>query len=120
MKLYERTEQQMFDEALAHSRKQPHISANEIGQCRLRSPEGLKCFIGALISDEDYDPKLESIPLVLLPEIAVGKADIKKRNLATELQRLHDYYDQGTWEEGFDLIAKTFGLIYTPPQEKIP
>jgi hypothetical protein len=58
------TRQTAFDTALAHLRKQGQRAVEDQHSdagCVYRSPEGLKCAIGALISDEDYNPNMEQL-----------------------------------------------------------
>lgn len=58
--------QDIFDRALAHLRTQRQPALNhyqdhdESPRCLYRTPEGLKCAIGALIPDENYNPDLEN------------------------------------------------------------
>jgi hypothetical protein len=54
------TNQELFDIVVAHARKQnKRAIANEV--CSYRTPEGLKCFAGALIKDEFYIPEMERL-----------------------------------------------------------
>ena len=53
------TRQEVFDKALAHLRAQGQSSMRDDGYCLYRSPEGLKCAIGALVPDEKYNEDFE-------------------------------------------------------------
>lgn len=106
MKIYDRTEQQMFDAVVAHARQQGRKSyeISSVSEYHAyRSSDGCKCFIGALIDD--------------LPKEIVGNPTNRQLGLAIALQNAHDLYDVETWEEKFRELAKEFSLIYTPPQE---
>ena len=60
-------DQQFFDAALAHARKQKALSrgsyntnaAGSIVRYMYRNGSGRMCFVGALIKDEHYTPALE-------------------------------------------------------------
>lgn len=51
--------QAAFDTMVRHLRKQGRPSVEARGCCRYRGPDGTKCAIGALISDDAYSPRLE-------------------------------------------------------------
>jgi len=55
------TLQSAFDIVVRHARAQPKqsLSRGNAGDCVYRSPEGLKCFIGALIPDDKYHREMD-------------------------------------------------------------
>jgi hypothetical protein len=65
------------------------------GTCLYRGPDGGKCFVGALITDEEYKPEMEGKAIKelakandnLIPERLIPFAEI-----LLELQAIHDYY----------------------------
>jgi hypothetical protein len=57
--------QPIFDRVATHFLSMPKASASEDGViCLYRDPDnGNRCFIGALIQDEDYNPKIEGLSI---------------------------------------------------------
>ena len=55
--------QPIFDRVATHFLSMPHpSSAADKSMCYYRDDhDGNRCFIGALIQDEDYDPKIEGV-----------------------------------------------------------
>lgn len=87
----------------------------------------MRCFVGALIRDEDYTPAIEGIGIwecsastnagKLLTEI-LAKNDVdsvKFSYFLRLLQSIHDSCDPAVWEERFNHVAKLFNLKYEPP-----
>lgn len=120
------TPQQIFDAVVAHARQQPERALNEFGHCRYRDHYGRKCFVGALIPDELYQPRMEnqSVEAVFefFPEVEAHiiqddqehKSSIKF--LLIKLQDIHDYYTPEVWEDKFRDLAQQSNLTYTPPE----
>lgn len=116
-----RTEQQLYDIIVAHLRKQHARSQNPSGStCLYRSPDNLKCAVGALIPDEVYDPEMESSLHTLiyykgnfLPE-ALRLEFSANFDLLERMQEIHDKTNVDDWEDAFKKVAKRFGLQYTP------
>lgn len=82
--------QTVFDRVCAHLAKQGR-RASLNGSCKYLMPDGLRCAIGALLSDEDCaaldaldDSQISSI---FRREIATAEAD---RDLISDLQSAHD------------------------------
>jgi len=87
--------------------------------CLYRSPEGMSCAVGCLMSDEEYHPDMESAEV---PDIIVNFDQIKWMDdylpLLSDLQVLHD--EERTWnDEGglspfglkhVESIASSYGL----------
>jgi hypothetical protein len=57
--------QPIFDRVATHFLSMPHpSSAADKSMCYYRDDhDGNRCFIGALIQDEDYDPKIEGLSI---------------------------------------------------------
>ena len=57
--------QPIFDKVATHFLSMTHpSSAPDKSMCYYRDPDnGNRCFIGALIQDEDYDPKIEGLSI---------------------------------------------------------
>lgn len=115
--------QEVFDTALNHMRQQGKRAGGKYG-CSYRTPDGLKCAVGALIPDENYDPEIEGLTanreevVASLPfEIDRAAGDDKfLRQLQLDL---HD----GNIREDFlagleryaELFATEWGLTYAHP-----
>jgi hypothetical protein len=136
-----KTKQEIFDIVVAHARQQKQHSGTSkmigcteyMDQCLYRLGN-LKCFIGALISDETYTPEIErlSIPYVfndielqhnsrvrlfkqilLINEIDVNNYDM--RDFLKQLQNIHDTNPVSKWETQFNVFALSFDLVYVAP-----
>lgn len=110
----------MFDRVVAHARAQKCKSAHPLsGACVYRGPNGTKCFIGALIPDDKYEPRMDDENINASSRIiqeAVGMNDnYEQVLLASKLQAIHDARDPSVWEYGFEELAISFELTYTPP-----
>lgn len=136
----ELTTQQVFDRVVDHARKQGRpaieITRSEFGTpqttCKYRAPDGGKCFVGALISDECYRPEFErkviNTRIVREALIASGvpaNTDHATLTLLGDMQNLHDKAApaplcavHALWENGFRRIAREYKLKYTPPTEQ--
>lgn len=123
------TEQEIFDNVVAHARKQKVRAAIEGKSettyiCKYRTEDGLKCFVGALIKDEHYLPRVEGQSITSLYVVDALKASgvlengysERKINLLTSLQLVHDRTLPYQWEEELQWLAGEYGLTYTPPK----
>ena len=128
--------QLIFDETVKHARHQgckaTRIIDGEEG-CAYRGANNItRCFIGAHITDDTYNPRMEGLTtgalLKAFPLIRnyfgitsqEGEVIIRHNNmhLLSRLQQIHDGYAVVDWEEQFKRTAEEFGLIYTPPLPK--
>jgi hypothetical protein len=94
---------------------------DDLGEgCLYRSPDGLKCALGAIIKDEFCDPALEDWSLsreqvktavqksLDVPNYEVFTIDYKK--MLQACQNVHDNYWPSRWREELTLIANQFKL----------
>lgn len=87
--------QKLFETAVNHMRKQGEVAISD-GVCSYRTPEGLKCAVGAFIPDEAYTPEIErrgaSHPLIARDIFGLHpEADAENINFLCSLQQyLHD------------------------------
>lgn len=113
------TNQELFDKVVAHARKQKAKASDINGRCMYRTEDGKKCFIGALIPDEQYvsflEYKFSGHPAVM--EAAGLRLD--QMPFADDLQFIHDTKNVDIWELEFQKLARCYGLIYTPTQEEL-
>lgn len=113
MKTY--TKQEAFDIIWEHAKKKEpgHVVIEGIQRCRLRGYQGSRCFVGALISDEEYRPEMED--KVQFPSFfcsIVPDGDF----FLNELRKIHDHRMLETWERELRLVARDFNL--TIPGER--
>lgn len=115
------TDQQAFDAVVAHARAQGRQALVEdrsapVSGCMYRHPEGLKCFVGALIPDAGYNEDMEDKRvLVLLESFDPPSLRGLSRGLLLNLQRIHDGSRPVDWERSLAVTADQFGLTYTAP-----
>lgn len=107
--------QELFDRISKHLLKQNERSIEHIsGACRYRGDNGLKCAVGAIISDKKYSEKIEgrtvytSSVIECLPVRYQGVGSI---SFIGKLQRLHDQTAVHLWKDGLKEIAKDEGLV---------
>lgn len=104
--------QEIFDFVANHLLAQ-NGKAIENDMCRYRSGN-LKCAVGALIADEDYDCKFENSSIRTLRDKLEGSifADISepKLILLMHLQSIHDTRQVASWPEALSGLAKELSL----------
>lgn len=109
------TKQETFDTVVAHLRSQGAKSASEDGRsCLYRGPNGLKCAVGALISDDDYSADMESWP-ANWSNVADVIRDTHDIGLCCDLQTVHDDIAVSEWESALRECASTHELVYRAP-----
>lgn len=105
------TEQKLFDFVATHllTQRTRSNSVEAYSRCLYRGPSGLKCAIGACISDENYSTEFEgySAKQVILEHFYEGRHLIV---LATHLQRIHDLDTPNNWKFSLRKIAVSRGL----------
>ena len=111
------TLQSIFDRVADHFLGMSGPAQNYKGDCVYRTDDGNRCFVGALIKDEDYDPSIEGLTInsTLTDEYlrveALGKAVMSSltkdypdlpesmpedvRDLLINLQIIHDDWTDG-------------------------
>jgi hypothetical protein len=120
--------QRMIDIGAAHMRKQGCCSVNRIRNCVYRDAKGNKCFIGALIDNENYSSMIEtgSIDVSGRVQAAVELSGYSIDNIILELQqaqeRLHDELQfssnfPAAFEEALITYCSEYELDYTAPGE---
>jgi hypothetical protein len=138
------TDQQIYDKIATHlltqNRKAMVKGFNGQEMCKYRTPEGLKCAIGCLIADEDYNVKLEhagTVKTVFLPydggqllgpvEMIEAQNNLRRlifkgldcrddyipdvtRRLLDELQSVHDHSQPKDWNRNLTNLAVIYNL----------
>jgi hypothetical protein len=104
--------QEIFDFVANHLLTQNAKAIEESGTCLYRCGD-LKCAVGALISDEDYDCSFEMQNLRILS----GKEKtifyhIEESRLAflMQLQKIHDDFVIKEWPEKLSILGSDFNL----------
>lgn len=111
------SKQQVFNRVTAHLLIQGKAAMAAVDdgslECAYRTPEGLKCAIGALIPDEIYSPKMENTSAAgLCDEFpCVGNLfEPKIGNFLNGIQRVHDKYEPYEWADQLILLAQEHDL----------
>lgn len=103
--------QEIFDTVTNHLLEQNCKSVAETGQCSYRTPTGLKCAAGCLISDSEYKPDMEGNTILSL--FVKGMIPIHLEPHISELaclQRIHDTYEPLYWPYKLLEFAKLHNL----------
>jgi hypothetical protein len=122
------TLQNIFNHVALHlmNQKKKAMAAN--GQCRYRTTDGLRCAVGCLIPEDEYDEHIEESTLNDLinqkrPHLSptlerlIYSSD-KSYNLLSDLQLLHDESNSRNWESNLKELAKTYNLQYLVKKSK--
>lgn len=111
--------QAIFDKVVTHLRTQNACSLNKYG-CAYRGEDGLKCAVGCLIEDSEYNPDMEMLIVgALLARASMKGTPLHDRlaphpQLLADLQHVHDHYTVDLWEELFGQLAVKHNLTLTP------
>jgi hypothetical protein len=105
-----------FNKVVRHLLKQKQ-AARAGGRCVYRSPEGLKCAVGCLISDKAYDPFIEGKGLKGEPvkrALELSGVPVDDRSLEILYQTLcvHDMVPVPEWRTNLEEIARKYALKF--------
>lgn len=109
--------QELFDRISKHLLNQNERSVKQTAygdSCCYRGDNGLKCAVGAIISDKKYSEKIEgrtvytSSVIECLPVRYQGVGSI---SFIGKLQRLHDMTPVSLWKESLKEIAAKHNLV---------
>jgi hypothetical protein len=88
--------------------------------CALRNKEGLKCAVGALISDEYYNDGLEAfnvytnhIKKAIASSQGIPEGEVNS-TMIWSLQIIHDDLDPSEWSQELTDFANLMGFNWTP------
>lgn len=106
--------QEIFDIVSKHLLKQGRrsLSANN-SKCVYRSPDGLKCAAGALISDEEYRPEMDSTldsGWIVNLHLRKVRERVGNATFVAALQEIHDMKPPDRWALYLRDLAKMHGL----------
>ena len=118
--------QSLKKEKSMYSSSSVHVvnQSQAYGNCLYRTDDGKKCFIGAIIPDELYEPSLEHragtavlVSLALLPRINYDKMLESELNtwndtqaLIIRLQKIHDSIPVDQWDICLRKLAEEYHL----------
>lgn len=102
------SEQEIFNQVAKHLLTQNKKSIKEDGVCLYKSPEGLKCAAGCLISNEEYRPEFETNSWYWL--IRDSKFPKEHQALIRDLQFIHDQISVSDWKRYLEHAAGTYSL----------
>ena len=108
--------QEVFDTVVAHARKQKARAIDpKSHMCAYRTPDGKKCFIGVLIPDSKYNPRIENKGVFAedIKALLPFSLNAKEHKFLGDLQQIHDSYVVEEWEEKFEEVADEWGLSYS-------
>ena len=115
--------QDIFDKVVNHLLTQQSQSVGVAfiygnGHCLYRGPDGTKCAVGALISDEHYNYALEGIlagdpPVKNAVEKSIGRElTMDELVLLSDLQYIHDDTPVEEWEQSLREEADKWNLNF--------
>jgi len=109
------TEQTAFNIVKNHLLTQMTKSI-EGNQCLYRGPNGTKCAIGALITDEEYkkieDARCKDLGVYEVEDLQIVSLQGLTMNFLGELQIIHDQYEVTNWKNQLEVFAKKYNLQY--------
>lgn len=102
--------QEVYFKVRNHLLTQMKRSVN-LGRCRYRGPNGLKCAIGCLIPDERYSRDIEGLTAdsILISNL-VGATTDSDRQFLRDLQLVHDSNIPRDWNIRLQDVAIKYGL----------
>jgi hypothetical protein len=119
------TNKEIFNKVRKHlltQRAQSFLEDNQT--CAYRSPKGLKCAVGCLISDEDYSTDMEVtiVPYcykeyvgdakgtILLKKVLSKYIPEKSLPFLEELQSIHDQYSPEEWPSALIKLKRKYAI----------
>ncbi len=112
------TKQQIFDKVAVHlltqkkksvrTKDMPSYDGPSRTSCAYRTPEGLMCAVGCLITDEEYKNNGEEISARVLAR-KIQRLSTEQEFLAT-IQYLHDDNKPSKWINKLSILATAHGL----------
>jgi hypothetical protein len=111
--------QDLFDQVVSHLRQQGKRSQAVLGigliRCLYRHPDGLKCAVGCLIPDANYEDTMEKQDLHQVLEMLpkeLRERLLRHEAMLLDLQHLHDDTKVEMWEAIMAEIAIKNGLVF--------
>lgn len=107
------TKQDIFDRVVWHYRKQPYRCADMMGACLHRYGND-KCWVGALMSDEEAARALLMGVKMLIDTGASPTWMVPHRDFLADIQAIHDTttnWDEGRMPMVLEMFAAERGLV---------
>lgn len=102
--------QEAFNRCAEHLLNQGVKALDTNADCVYRSPDGLKCAVGAIIPDDKYHPDMENVGVPFINQrFDLGWSD-KLCDLLDSLQSVHDDSPPERWVEGLVEVATIYNL----------
>lgn len=101
------TRQETFDKVARHLLTQNKQALNPQGSCVLRNDDGLRCAVGSLLTDEDFEPWKQTNICSAVERLEERGHD---RGLLARLQGVHDNYLSPDWLQQLNWLAPQLGL----------
>lgn len=106
------TAQEIFDTVTNHLMTQGK-PAKEGHTCLYRSPDGLKCAVGCLIEDSEYNSDMEGTSVAgLIQDNRLPERLKDHSQLLADLQLVHDDWHPNQWEDRLIRTAYRYGLQF--------
>lgn len=109
------TRREIFDRVKTHLLAQGRRATDgTIGPCMYRAPDGARCAVGCLISDEAYRPGFEGLGAEtrsVLEALRISGVDATEEEtqwMLIELQKMHDGYMPSEWPAQLDELERRF------------
>jgi hypothetical protein len=119
MKFEDMTRDELFCYVADALLRQGRRSIGKDGQCSYRGMDGLRCAIGHLIMDDQYNPSMEDDGILDLSNKYPGLSWMQQHiSLLVMLRYLHDVYDTAEWREELMRLAETEEIGYYAPITK--
>lgn len=105
------TAQEIFNTVYAHLLKQNARAQRANGMCAYLSPEGNRCAVGCLFTEEEYVPAMEGDdPLGLQHRGLLPDRLVPHRLLLEDLQAIHDGSPPPEWPRRLTGLARAHNL----------
>jgi len=107
--------QEIFDfisnHLLTQNERSGDVGYRKMFSCKYKSSTGLKCAVGCLMSDEEYDVKLEGYGI---NSNKFNKFNISedRKDLLRALQMIHDSIKPDSWKRELEMFAKNLHLEF--------
>lgn len=102
------TQQECFD--IIWERAKNPVKAKDGQFCKYRTPDGNRCFIGALIPDEEYSRDFELLAGIMDVYKRVSTLDGSLFDFYKDLQFIHDYNSPEIWNSQLQELARKNNL----------
>ena len=120
-------QQDVFDKVLNHMRVQGKLSLGVEDSCAYRGNNGLKCAIGALIPDKNYDKDIEGLHAgnsMVYSKLPYPLENCKDNKFLENIQKnMHDHIDPSNFkvnlEKNAEEFSKNYGLVYNALETEV-